>query len=144
MNRPEFPRGCHPDSKVWKDYQKAMEAYLAEHRWDYLDGIPKTQPEPQAMNQRMLTAPRKAANAPKKRLDPEYYAEAKRKQRERDKTAPRACMDCGVEPRLPRKARCFNCDDIAKDRQQMEKQARRNLIRQGLTARSRGERMEER
>jgi len=139
MNRPMFPIGCKPDGPEWRSFQIQMEAYIKEHRWDYLDGIPKTQPQAEAMNSGMLTAPRKAKKPAWSGVDREYLAEAKRRQGERDKAAPRPCADCKVGVRLPRKARCFECDEKAQDRIEAAKNHRKCLIEQGLTARKRGE-----
>ena len=138
--RPQFPRGCKPDSQPWKDYQRDMEAYLAEHRSDHLDGIPKTQPEPFAMNARMLSEPRK--KRPAWSDDPEYYRAAKARQRLRDKEKPKPCCDCGTEPRLPRKSRCMFCNETQEDKMEEAKHKRKAQIKQGLTARKRGECLE--
>ena len=145
MNRPEFPIGQHPDSQAWREFQIQMEKWIADQaeemgRW--IKANVYVGPDPQALNEGMLTAPRKAKKPAWSGVDREYLAEAKRRQREREKAAPKLCMDCGVEPRLPRKSRCCACDDAQQDRQEEAKGKRKALIKQGLNARKRGECLE--
>ena len=140
MNRPEFPRDASPYDPRWVEFQALMATYLAEKEQQHLATIPLTEPEPGASNARMLSEPRK--KRPAWSDDPEYYRAAKARQRAKDAASPKPCMDCGKEPRLPRKSRCCACDDAQQDRIEAAKDHRKSLIKQGLTARKRGECLE--
>ena len=143
MNRPEFPIGCHPSGPEWREFQIQMEKWIADQAEDlgrWIKANVYVGPDPIAMNAGMLSEPRK--KRPAWSDDPEYYRAAKARQRARDAAKPKMCMDCGVEPRLPRKSRCCACDDAQQDRQEAAKNHRKSLIKQGLSARKRGECLE--
>ena len=65
--------------------------------------------------------------------DKDYFRDAKRAQRERDKVSPRPCKDCKTAARLPRGSRCLACKDKEEDRQEVLKHTKRRLTEQVIT-----------
>jgi len=143
MNRPDFPRNCCAYDPRWVEFQALMATYLDEQSEQFKAWCRENinqGPDPQAEAEGMLTAPRKHKKAAWSGVDREYLAEAKRRQRERDKALPRPCCDCGTGVRLPRKSRCMACSEKEMDRQEAHKNERKTqriaLIREGLYERS--------